>query len=197
MDDTNTELVQQDLVNLFNWSEDWQMLFNIDKCIVLHMGCKIQTLRYELGGRELKSVEQEHQNGKTSAQCTIAANKANQMLVMIRRNIEWKNQKVIVRLYKALVRPRIEYCVQAWSPNLEKDKLLLEKVQRRAIKMNEGFGNSSYNERLRSTGLTASEERRIRGDLIETFRMVEGISQIEITQSVQYIREHQNEEKLL
>ena len=80
--------------------------------------------------------------------CTIAANKANQVLGMIRRNIKWKNQEVTVRLYKALVRPRIEYCVQAWSPHLKKDKLLLEKVQRRATKMIEGFGKLSYNERL-------------------------------------------------
>jgi ribonuclease P/MRP protein subunit RPP40 len=188
VDETDAELVQKDLKNLFNWSEDWQMLFNIDKCIVLHMGCKNQMHRYELGGKELKSVEQErdlgiiiHQNGKSAAQCTIAANKANQVLGMIRRNIKWKNQEVIVRLYKALVRPKIEYCVQAWSPNLEKDKLLLEKVQRRATKMIEGFGRLSYDERLRRTGLTTLEERRIRGDLIETFKMVKGISKVDHT----------------
>ena len=86
VDETDAKVVQKDLINLFNWSEDWQMLFNIDKCIVLHIGCKNQTHRYQLGGKELKSVEQErdlgiiiHQNGKTSAQCTIAVNKANQV----------------------------------------------------------------------------------------------------------------------
>ena len=34
VDETDAELVQKYLKNLFNWSEDWQMLFNIDKCIV-------------------------------------------------------------------------------------------------------------------------------------------------------------------
>ena len=74
VDETDAELVQKDLKNLYNSSEDWQMLFNIDECIVLHMGCKNQTHRYELGGKDLKSVEQErdlgiiiHQNGKSSA----------------------------------------------------------------------------------------------------------------------------------
>ena len=64
VDDTDAEVVQTDLRNLFKWSEDWQMLFNIDKCIVLHMGGgggKNQTQRYELGGKELKSVEQERE----------------------------------------------------------------------------------------------------------------------------------------
>ena len=131
--------------------------------------------------RDTGIVASIHQNGKTAAQCTVAASKANQVLGMIRRNIKWKNKEVIVRLYKALVRPRIEYCVQAWSPNLEKDKMLIEKVQRRATKMIKGFGKLSYDERLRRTGLTTLEERRIRGDLIETFKMIKGISKVDYT----------------
>ena len=111
----------------------------------------------------------------------MAAANANQVLDMIKRNIKWKSTEVIVRLYKALVRPRIEYCVQAWNPNLEKDKTLLERVQRRATRMIEGFGNLSYEERLRKTGLTSLEERRIRGDLIETFKMVKDLNNVNYT----------------
>ena len=59
---------------------------------------------------------------------------------------------------------------------LGNDKLLSEKVQRRASKMMEGFGNLSYKERLCSTGLTTLEEQRIRGDSIKVFKMVNGIS---------------------
>jgi len=29
--------LQQDLSTLFKWSHDWQMLFNIEKCKVLHI----------------------------------------------------------------------------------------------------------------------------------------------------------------
>jgi hypothetical protein len=186
--EADAEAVRADLRSLYQWSVDWQMLFNIDKCIVLHMGGKNQSCRYELGGIELRAVEQErdlgviiHQSGKTSAQCSVAATKANQVLGMIKRNIKWKNSDVIVRLYKALVRPRIEYCVQAWNPNLEKDKQLLEQVQRRATKVIEGFGKLSYEERLRRTGLTTLEERRTRGDLIETFKTVKGLSDVKAT----------------
>ena len=31
---------------------------------------------------------------------------------MIKRNIDFKSEKVIVRLYKALVRPRLEFGIQ-------------------------------------------------------------------------------------
>ena len=96
---------------------------------ILHMGSINQRGKYEMGGKELNSVEQErdlsviiHQSGKSSAQCSVAAMKANQVLGMIKRNIKWKSMGVMVRLRKALVRPRIEYCVQAWNPNLEKRK---------------------------------------------------------------------------
>ena len=32
------ERLRQDLVELYKWSEDWQMLFNLDKCAVMHSG---------------------------------------------------------------------------------------------------------------------------------------------------------------
>ena len=43
----------------------------------------------------------------------------------------FKSKDVIVRLYKALVRPRLEFCVQAWCPYLRKDIAMIERVQRR------------------------------------------------------------------
>ena len=45
----------------------------------------------------------------------------------------WPSQKpVTLHLYKAIVRPHLEYCIQAWSPYLGKYIDKLEKIQRRA-----------------------------------------------------------------
>ena len=61
-------------------------------------------------------------NMKVSEQCRIAASKGNQVLGMIRRNITYKEKSLIVPLYKAIVRPHLEYCIQAWSPSQERHR---------------------------------------------------------------------------
>ena len=58
---------------------------------------------------------------KVSEQCGISASKGNQILGLIRRNITYKGNKLIIPLYKAIVRPHLEYCRQAWRPYRKKD----------------------------------------------------------------------------
>jgi hypothetical protein len=51
----------------------------------------------------------------------------------------------------------------------------MEKVQRRATRVIPELSGLSYDERLKECGLTSLEERRVRGDLIETFKLVKGL----------------------
>ena len=81
---------------------------------------------------------------------------------MIRRNITYKENSLIVHLYKALVRPHFEYCIQAWSPYLRKYIDVLEKIQRRATKLIPGLRDLRYEERLKKCGLTTLETRRLK-----------------------------------
>ena len=137
------------------------MLFNLNKCVVIHMGNKNIKSLYELGGQNWKVSSRNEtwellyttKTGKRRNNVLWWQNKANQILGMIKRNIKWKDKNIITKLYKALVRPKLEYCIQSWCLQLKKDQEVLEKVQRRATKMIEGFRYKTYEERLHETAL--------------------------------------------
>ena len=95
---------------------------------------------------------------KVSEQCGVAASKGNQILGLIRRNITYKDKKLIIPLYRAIVRPHLEYCIQAWRPYRKKYIDTLERIQRRATKMIPELSDLSYEERLKECGLTLINE---------------------------------------
>ena len=57
---------------------------------------------------------------------------------------------------------------------------MIEGVQRRVTKLIEGLRVMSYSERLSHTGLISMEKRRVRGDLIQVFKMFKSKDRIEI-----------------
>ena len=78
---------------------------------------------------------------------------------MILRTLLCKAKELILQLYKSLVRPRLEYCIQAWRPYLKKDINVLERVQKRATKLISALSEMGYEERLKILVLTTLETR--------------------------------------
>ena len=184
--DGDKQHLQNDVDRLVKWSEKWQMLFNFGKCKCLHTGHGNLNVNYKMGDAVLGTTVKEKDLGvtisadmKVSEQCGIAASKGNQILGLIRRNITYKGKKLIIPLYKAIVRPRLEYCIQAWRPYRKKDIDTLERIQRRATKMIPELRDLSYEERLKECGLTTLETRKLRGDQIEVFKILNGYENID------------------
>jgi len=67
----------------------------------------------------------------------------------------------------SMVRPNLEYCIQAWAPYNQKDIDTLEKAQRMATKMVKDVQHLSYEDRLKKLNLYNLVRRRRRGDPIE------------------------------
>ena len=89
-----------------------------------------------------------------------------------------KNQETtgMLPLYKSLVRPRLEYAVQFWSPHLQRDIIKIKKVQRKSSKMIPEIRNHSYSQRLKDLNLISLEQRRLRGQLIKVFKYLWGFN---------------------
>ena len=139
---TDKQSLQDDLDKLVKWSEKWQMLFNFGKCKCIHIGYGNMDEEYKMGDAVLGRTTQEKDldvtfsaDMKVSEQCGIAASKGNQILGLIMITITYKEKQLIVPLYNAIVRPHLEYCIQAWTPYCKKDIDKLERIQTRATKM--------------------------------------------------------------
>ena len=115
---------------------------------------------------------------KPSKQCNAAAKSANFALGQIQRAFHFRKKINLVPLYKTFVRPRLEHAVSAWNPWLESDIKCLEKIQERLIRMLSDVKGDTYEEKLKDAGLTTSKERRARGDMIQTFKVLKGFNQV-------------------
>lgn len=182
-DPESVRALQGDLTAIGEWSTVWQMPFNLDKCHVLHVGTANQAENYSLLGLDLSSVNQERDLGvvikadlKSSAQCIAAEQKAQKILGYIKRVFRYRNKRTVLALYRALVRPLLEYGAQFWSPVRRVDVERLEKVQARATKLVPSIRHKGYQRRLADLGLFTLEQRRLRGLLIETFKILRGFS---------------------
>ena len=183
IDDCN--ILQNDLDTLSQWTNEWLLSFNVDKCKVMHIGKnnpKLEyTMRTENENKILIETREEKDLGvwitndlKPEKQVIAASQRAMMVLRSVKRAFVRFDIETFSIIYTTYIRPHLEYCIQAWAPYYAKDILLLEKVQRRATKLVWGLKDLSYEERLERLKLFSLEERRLRGDLIQTFKLLTG-----------------------
>jgi hypothetical protein len=177
--------MQEDLNKLIAWSQTWQMNFNVSKCSVMHLGCRNIESNYKMGEADLNCVSNQRDLGviitndlKWGHQCDEAFKRANRTIGFVSRNFHCRDKEIIMPIYKAMIRPLVEFAVQFWSPHFRKDIDKLERIQRRITKMIPELKNKSYPERLKELNLITLEKRRLRGQLIETFKYLQGFNNV-------------------
>ena len=85
-----------------------------------------------------------------------------------------------------MVRPHLEFAITSWCPYLKKDIDMIEKIQRRATKLVPNLKHLNYSIRLSKFGLTDLTTRRLRGDLIQLFKLNNKIELVEFIKGLTY-----------
>ena len=163
---------------LADWSKKWDLKFNISKCCVLHFGRLNPKETYKIDGRSVDSRSQEKDLGvlfsdnfKFDDHMDIIIKKANQKLGIISHVFKYKDSKVWIPLYKAFVRPYLEYNSVIWSPNTKKYDDKIEKIQMKMLRLMSCFKKLSYQEKLKETKLLSLHARRIQHQLLIMYKM--------------------------
>ena len=172
--------LQADVNSLVNWSKTWLLRFHPDKCISMSFGTRQGNDNhiYEMENQHLaySSCEKDlgvHIDDKLNFDKHIntIVNKANRILGIARKTFDHMDVNIFSSIFKGLVRPHLEYAAPVWSPHLVRQKELLENVQKRATKLVPGLSELSYPDRLRKLNLPTLAYRRVRGDMIQVYKM--------------------------
>ena len=152
--DDGANKIQMELHSIEEWSRTSQLPFNASKCKVLHFGNHNHGQDYTLDNQQLKSSDTEKDLGiiidtnlKFHIQTAAAVKKANQVLGILKKTYCTRDAQTIACLYKAMVRPHLEYGNTIWGPFYKGDIKLVESVQRRATKIIPELRDKPYEER--------------------------------------------------
>lgn len=173
--------LQNDIISIQKWCDDWLLPLNVKKCSVLHIGKNNPRIRYSVAGSPITPVEKQNDLGVVissdltwTSHIQYVSGRANRTLYLISKAFPDCSLNNLGLFYKTYIRPVLEYAGPVWHPALQKDIDLLENIQRKATRLTLGQNRPSYEDRKLSCGLTNFMERKQRGDLIVTYRALHG-----------------------
>jgi len=185
--------LQSDLDALHAWSVVWQLSFNISKCKLLHFGPNHDFGPYFLNDVLIESTNVHKDLGvlfdnnlKFHDHSATVASKANRMLGLISKSFEFLESEMVVKLYKSLVRPILEYCNPVWGPTFITDQRKIENVQRRATRLIPSIRENTYSERLSFLDLPSMNYRQNRGDLILMYKIIHNYFNSDFSTSITF-----------
>ena len=180
-----------------DWTTSWKLLLNTDKSEHLTIQQKIPmtfTLKNQIIPK-IKSVRDLgitlSDNLKWGSYISKVRSKASSLSHIILRTFSSNNASLIVNLYKTYVRPIMEYNTPTWSPHLKCDIREAESVQQKFTKslfqrLNITFAD--YSDRLSKLNLESLESRRIKNDLILTYKLINNIVDIDCSKHFKFSR---------
>ena len=199
----NHKNLQERIDKIARWASDWKMELNPGKSKLMHMGKDNPNLPYHINGVEITAVTTEKDIGfwvsndlSTSTHIHKAQNKALGEISRIRRNFSYIDKRAFCVLYNQRIRPHLDYGMTACPPDTVADAKLLERTQAKATALVQGLKGLNAEERRKRLGLMRLEDRRERGDLIEVYKILKGLTRIDPSEFWE-VREARNGARLV
>ena len=104
----------------------------------------------------------------------VKINKGNSIVGIIRRSFTHLTKEIVTKLFKSLVRPHLEYCHAVWKADKKMDMQSLERVQSRATALVPELKEKCAMDRLKELKLPCMAYRSLRGDMVETYKILQG-----------------------
>ena len=86
--------------------------------------------------------------------------------------------KTFLLLYKSLISPHLEYANVIWYPKYKYQSISVERVQRRATNLLMETRHMTYTQQLEYLDLPSLWYRRLTGDMMQVFTIINGIDNI-------------------
>ena len=180
-DTTDRDNLQSGISSMDKWTIEWLLKFNEEKIHALHLGKNNPNYDYYIGENNtlINTSTLEKDLGvfidpelNFEDHIINVTKKARKISSLIIRTITHKSPDIMVPLFKSLVRPILEYGNAVWAPYKVKDKNQIESVQRHFTKVIIGMKDLDYSQRLEQLNLPSLEFRRLRGDMIEVYKIL-------------------------
>jgi hypothetical protein len=191
-DESDALKLQQDIDSIVNWSDTWLMRLNYEKCKVMHIGKRNPGHKFTMQDTLANTIvtltvtETERDLGhhivlgrQVEQSCSDSGSDIEQLTRLDEERVHVQRRRLVAQVVQDVhsSSPRIN-CTGVEPVYMRADINRLERVQRQATRVSHRMKSHDYPTRLNMLQLKTLEERRKRGDLIQFFKLVDGIEEV-------------------
>ena len=179
----DAQFLHADILSVIRWAETWQLRLALPKCAILHIGGVYNpNVEFSANNLPIPSVQDIQDLGllmtgnlKFSSYVDKIVSKAQKRTGLFFKVFKCRDTKFLTSIFCTYIRPLLEYNTPLWSPYQLGDIRKLESVQRLYTRRIPAARHMTYEQRLSFLKLESLELRRLRTDLVETFKILHGI----------------------
>ena len=200
---TDYAVLQADISAIATWVEEERHLkLHADKCHFMLISrkrtCSIAPpALFVKAGTPLQQVNSAKYLGilvtsdlSWSEHIARICSKTRKLIGLMYRRFHYCSPELLLRLYKAFIRPHLEYAPQVWDPHLVKDIELLEKTQRFALRVCCKDWSATYLDLLDLCQVPSLSNRRRAAKMCQLYKIVHRLVDCEkapvVRRSLQY-----------